>query len=211
MGRYIEPQCRLCRTERRRLFLKGERCYGSKCPVTRKKASPGKGPRDRMKKMSDYGVQLREKQKLKRMYGMLEKQFKIFFRRAERLPGKTGENLIMLLERRLDNIVYRMRFASSRRQARQLVGHGHIMVNGRVVNIPSYITNENDMIEVKDKSKKMLTVKESLKEYTRSGAVPWLEVDPDNVKGRIKNVPGKNDVVDLADIREQLIVELYSK
>ena len=164
-----------------------------------------------MKKMSDYGIQLREKQKVKRMYGMLEKQFRIFFHKAERMQGKTGDNLITLLEKRLDNIVYRMRFASSRSMARQIVSHGHVMVNGKKVNIPSYLVSINDMVEIRDSSKKMVAIKESLKEYTRSGVVPWLNVDPDNMKGEIKALPIKSDVIDLAEIKEQLIVELYSR
>lgn len=211
MGRNIGPQCRLCRAEKRKLFLKGERCYSAKCPVTKKRPTPGKPPRSRPKKMSDYGLQLREKQKVKRIYGMLEKQFKIFFNRADRLPGKTGENLVSLLERRLDNMVYRMRFSASRKQARQLVLHGHVLVNGKKVTIPSYIVNEGDSIEISEKSKKLVIFKESLKEYTRSGVVPWLEVDPDQMKGVVKTIPRKNDLTDLEDIREQLIVELYSK
>ena len=170
MARYVGPQCRLCRAEKTKLFLKGARCYTDKCPITKRRPAPGKTLRSRQGKISDYGLQLREKQKVKRIYGMLETQFRIFFSKAERMPGKTGENLISLLERRLDNIVFRMRFASSRRQARQLVSHGHITVNGRKVNIPSYIVKESDQVEVKESSKKLTCVKESLKEYTRSGA-----------------------------------------
>jgi len=211
MARNIGPQCRECRAEKKKLYLKGERCNSGKCPITKKRPAPGKGPRDRQRKMSDYGIQLREKQKLKRQYGMLEKQFKIFFARAERMPGKTGENLIVLLERRLDNMVYRMRFASSRKQARQLVSHGHITVNGRVVTVPSYVTKENDKIEVREQSKKLVVIKESLKEYTRSGVYPWLEVNPDEMKGTVKGLPIRSDIVDLMDVKEQLIVELYSK
>ncbi len=211
MARNIGPQCRECRAEKKKLYLKGERCNSGKCPITKKRPAPGKGPRDRQRKMSDYGIQLREKQRLKRQYGMLEKQFKIFFSRAERMPGKTGENLIILLERRLDNMVYRMRFASSRKQARQLVSHGHITVNGRVVTIPSYVVKENDTIEVREQSKKLLVIKESLKEYTRSGVYPWLEVNPDEMKGTVKGIPIRSDIVDLMDVKEQLIVELYSK
>ena len=211
MGRYLGPSCRLCRAEGVKLYLKGERCNSDKCPITKKKGLPGKGPRARIRKRSDYGLQLREKQKVKRIYGMLEKQFKIFFLKAERMRGITGENLIQLLERRLDNIVYRMHFASSRNMARQLVSHGHIMVNGKKVNIPSYLVRENDEIEVRDKSKKLLVIKESLKEYSRSGVVPWLEVDPDRLWGKVKMIPRRSDVTDLADINEQLIVELYSK
>ncbi len=211
MGRYLGPQCRLCRAEGVKLYLKGDRCNTDKCPITKKKGMPGKGPRARIKKRSDYGVQLREKQKVKRMYGMLEKQFKIFFLKAEKMRGITGDNLIQLLERRLDNIVYRMHFASSRKMARQIVSHGHILVNGRKVNIPSYLVKENDEIEVREKSKKLLVIKESLKEYSRAGVVPWLEVDPDRVWGKVKMIPRRNDVTDLANVNEQLIVELYSK
>ena len=211
MGRYLGPQCRLCRAEGVKLYLKGERCNTDKCPITKRKGMPGKGPRARIRKRSDYGFQLREKQKVKRMYGMLEKQFKIFFLKAERMRGITGENLIQLLERRLDNIVYRMHFASSRKMARQIVSHGHILVNGRKVNVPSYLVKENDEIEVKEKSKKLLAIKDSLKEYSRAGVVPWLEVDPDRVWGKVKMIPRRNDVTDLADVNEQLIVELYSK
>jgi len=164
-----------------------------------------------MKKMSDYGLQLREKQKLKRMYGILENQFKIFFEKADRMGGKTGDNLISLLECRLDNIVYRMRFASSRKQARQIVSHGHIHVNGRRVTIPSFLVSENDVIEVREQSKKMLVIKESLKEFTRSGVLPWMEVDPDQMRGVVKALPIRSDIVDVEDIKEQLIVELYSR
>ena len=211
MGRYLGPQCRYCRAEQVQLFLKGDRCKGPNCAITKKRAAPGKSMRSRMRKVSDYGLQLREKQKLKRMYGMLEKQFKLFFTKATRMKGVTGENLIRLLERRLDSVVYRMRFSSSRKQARQFVLHGHILVNGRRVNVPSYQVRVNDKIEVAERSKKILVIKESLKEYSRSGVVPWIEVDADNLSGVFKAIPGRNDVVDLSDIKEQLIVELYSK
>ena len=184
MARYLGPQCRLCRAEGMKLYLKGERCKGNKCPISKRRGLPGKGPRARVKKVSDYGIQLREKQKLKRMYGMLEKQFKIFFAKAERIRGVTGDNLLILLERRLDNMVYRMHFSSSRKQARQLVLHGHITVNERKVSIPSYLIKESDEIEVREKSKKMVEVKESLKEYSRAGVVPWLEVDADRMWGK---------------------------
>ncbi len=211
MGRYMGPQCRLCRAEEVKLYLKGERCNSAKCPITKRRGKPGKGPRARMKKLSDYGIQLREKQKVKRFYGMMENQFKLFFVKAERMKGITGDNLIILLERRLDNILYRMHFASSKNQARQLVSHGHIMVNSRKVNIPSYLVNEGDEIEVRESSKKMTGIKESLKEYSRSGVSPWLEVDPDRVYGKVKVIPRRNDIVDLTEVHEQLIVELYSK
>ena len=211
MGRYTGPVCRLCRADKRKLFLKGERCNSSKCPITKKRNTPGKDPRARSKKMSDYGLQLREKQKVKRIYGMYEKQFGTFFEKADRKAGKTGDNLITMLESRLDNLVYRMRFASSRAQARQLVLHGHILVNGKKVNIPSYIAKAEDEIKLSEKGKKLTVVKESLKEFTRSGVVPWLEVDPDQMKGMMKNIPSRSDVTDLEDIKEQLIVELYSR
>ena len=211
MGRYVGPQCRLCRAEKTKLYLKGERCNSSKCPVTQKKGAPGKGPRTRMRKMSDYGIQLREKQKVKRMYGMLESQFKLFFNRAERMRGITGENLLIMLERRLDNVVYRMRFASSRKQARQLISHGHVEVNGRRVNIGSFLVKADDAISIREKSKKLTSIKESLKEFSRSGVAPWLEVDPDQMTGKMAVVPRRNDLVDLTDVKEQLIVELYSK
>ena len=211
MARYLGPKCRLCRIEKKKLFLKGDRCNSSKCAITQKKSMPGKSAKSRVGKMSDYGLQLREKQKLKRIYGMLEKQFKLTFNEAVRRQGKTGENLIRILETRLDNIVFRMKFASSRNQARQLVGHGHVLVNGKSVNIPSYLVKQNDVIQIKEKSKKTLSIKESLKEYTKSGVSPWLEVNPDEMRGVIKAVPLRSEVSDLAEINEQLIVELYSR
>lgn len=211
MGRYTGPQCRLCRAEQTKLFLKGERCKTEKCPITKRRGKPGKNLRARQKKLSDYGVQLREKQRLKRMYGMLEKQFRLFFAKAAQQKGITGEILIAMLERRLDNMVYRMHFAGSRKQGRQLVSHGHVHVNGRRVTIPSFLVKEGDEIEVQEKSKKMTAIKDSLKEYSRSGVVPWLEVDPDKVWGKVKAIPRRNDVADLAEVQEQLIVELYSK
>lgn len=211
MARYTGPVCRLCRTEGKKLFLKGDRCHGAKCPIAKKRSAPGKGPRSRMRKPSNYGLQLREKQKLKRIYGMLEKQFHNLFEKAERMSGKTGDNLISLLESRLDNIVFRMRFASSRSQARQFVSHGHVLVNGKRVTIPSFTVREGDEVEIQEKSRKLMAIKEGLKEYTRSGVVPWLDVDPDNMKGTVKGIPRRADVTDVAEVNEQLIVELYSK
>jgi len=211
MARYTGAVCRLCRTEGKKLFLKGERCHGAKCPIAKKRNPPGKGPRTRMRKPSNYGIQLREKQRLKRIYGMLERQFHNVFEKAEGMGGKTGDNLISLLECRLDNIVFRMRFASSRSQARQLVSHGHVLVNGRRVTVPSFTVKENDHIEIQEKSKKLLVIKEGLREFTRSGVVPWLDVDPDNMTGTVKAIPRRSDVTDIADVNEQLIVELYSK
>jgi small subunit ribosomal protein S4 len=211
MGRYLGPSCRLCRVEGVKLFLKGDRCHSSKCQITKRKGKPGKSPRARMQKVSDYGVQLREKQKLKRMYGMFERQFRNLFQKAARDRGVTGENLIKLLEKRLDNIVFRLHFASSRKQARQLISHGHILVNGRRVSIPSYLVRENDTIAVHERAKRLTVIKDGLKEYSRSGVVPWLEVDPDAVTGHVRAIPQRSDVSDLAGVNEQLIVELYSK
>lgn len=211
MARYTGPVCRLCRTEQKKLFLKGDRCRSDKCPVNRKRAAPGKDPKARTGKRSDYGLQLREKQRLKRIYGMQEKQFKIFFERALRMPGITGESLFMLLEQRLDNVVYRMRFATSRSQARQIVLHNHVLINGKSVNIPSYLVKPNDVVEIKEASKNLSVIKESLKEFGKAGVMPWLSLDPDAMKGTFLAVPRRSDVTDLADIREQMIVELYSK
>jgi small subunit ribosomal protein S4 len=211
MARYIGPVCRLCRTEQKKLMLKGDRCKSDKCPINRKCAAPGKDPKARAGKRSDYGLQLREKQKLKRIYGMQEKQFVLFFERALRMPGITGENLFELLERRIDNVVYRMRFAVSRTQARQIVLHGHVTVNGQRVDIPSYLVKPNDVIEIKESSKSLVIVKDALKEFGKSGLMPWLQLDPDAMKGTFMAVPRRNDITDLADIKEQMIVELYSK
>ena len=211
MARYTGPVCRLCRTEQKKLFLKGDRCKSDKCPINRKRPAPGKDPKGRVGKRSDYGMQLREKQKLKRIYGMQEKQFGIFFDRALRMPGITGENLFMLLERRLDNVVYRLRFAVSRTQARQIVLHGHVMVNGKVVNIPSYLVKPNDVIEIKEASKGFTVIKDALKEFTKAGVMPWLHLDPDAMKGTFLAIPRRSDITDMADIKEQMIVELYSK
>ncbi|MDR2304352.1 MAG: 30S ribosomal protein S4 [Treponema sp.] len=211
MARYTGPVCRLCRAEQKKLMLKGDRCKSDKCPINKKRAAPGKDPKLRPGKRSDYGVQLREKQKLKRIYGMLEKQFSLFFERALRMPGITGENLFTLLERRLDNVVYRLRFATSRSQARQIVLHGHVKVNGKRVNIPSSLVKPEDVIEVGESGKNMVIIKEALKEFGKSGVMPWLQLDPDAMKGKFLAIPRRSDITDLADIREQMIVELYSK
>jgi len=211
MARYTGPVCRLCRTEQKKLFLKGDRCRSDKCPINRKRPAPGKDPKARLGKRSDYGLQLREKQKLKRIYGMQEKQFRLFFDRALRMPGITGESLFMLLEQRLDNVVYRLRFATSRTQARQLVLHRHVTVNGQNVDIPSYLVKPNDVIEIKAASKNLAVIKEALKEFGKAGVMPWLSLDPDGMKGTFLAVPRRSDVTDLADIKEQMVVELYSK
>ena len=211
MARYTGPVCRLCRTEQKKLMLKGGRCKSDKCPMNKKRAAPGKDPKARPGKRSDYGLQLREKQKLKRIYGMLEKQFSLFFERALRMSGITGENLFVLLERRLDNVVYRLRFAASRSQARQLVLHGHVLVNGKRVDVPSALVRPGDEIEIRERSKNLVVIKDSLKEFGRSGVMPWLHLDPDSLKGKFLAAPRRSDITDLADIKEQMIVELYSK
>ena len=211
MARYTGPACRLCRTEQKKLFLKGDRCKSDKCPINKKRSAPGKDPKARTGKRSEYGVQLREKQKLKRIYGVQEKQFHLTFDAALRMDGITGENLVRLLESRLDNVVYRLHFASCRNQARQVVAHRHIMVNGRIVDIPSYRVKPGDVIEVKERSKKLALVQDGLKEVEKSGTAPWLTVDEDAVKGTFVQYPRREEVTDLADIKEQLVVELYSK
>lgn len=211
MARYTGPVCRLCRTEQKKLYLKGERCNSDKCPINKKRAAPGKDPKARASKRSEYGLQLREKQKIKRMYGVLEKQFHLTFEKAQRMTGVTGTNLLVLLETRLDNVVYRMHFASSRAQARQVVLHRHIMVNGRIVNIPSYVVKPGDVIEVKERSKKIAIVQDGLKEISKSGNSPWVTVDVDAVKGTFVQYPRREEMTDLADVKEQLVVELYSK
>jgi small subunit ribosomal protein S4 len=192
-------------------MLKGNRCKSDKCPINKKRAAPGKDPKARAGKRSDYGMQLREKQKLKRIYGMQEKQFSLFFERALRMPGITGENLFVLLEKRLDNVVYRLRFASSRSQARQIVLHGHVLVNGKRVNIPSYLVKPEDEISIGNSGKNMVLIKDSLREFGKSGVMPWLSLDPDEMKGKFLAAPRRSDITDLGDIKEQMIVELYSK
>ena len=211
MARYTGPVCRVCRTEQKKLFLKGVRCKSDKCAMNQKRGLPGKDPKARVGKKTEYGLQLREKQRIKRMYNMLEKQFHLFFERALRLSGVTGENLIMLLESRLDNVVYRMRFASSRAQARQLVLHGHILVNGRRVNIPSYQVKPGNEVSVKEGSKKLVVILDSLRDVSKSGVVSWIEMDIDAQKGMYLTNPKRAEVADLTDIKEQLVVELYSK
>ena len=211
MARYTGPSCRLCRTEQKKLFLKGARCKSDKCPINRKALPPGKAPKSRQGKQSEYAVQLREKQRLKRTYGLMETQFRNTFEKALRMPGKTGENLFALLERRLDNVVYRLRFATSRAQARQLVLHGHVAVNGKRVNVASFTVKPGDQLTVLASGRKMNLVKDALQEVGRSGVMPWLEVDPDNMSGKFAAVPHRQDISDMADIREQLVVELYSK
>jgi len=206
MARYTEANCRLCRREGQKLFLKGERCYSPKCAIERRNYAPGQHGQSR-KKMSDYGTQLREKQKTKRFYGMQETQFRNLFDKASRKKGITGENLLILLESRLDNVVFRLGFASSRKEARQLVTHNHFTVNGKKVNIPSYEVKAGDVIKVKEKSTNSPKFKE-VKEM--SITVPsWLTVDVEKLEGKVLNLPTRSEID--TPVAEHLIVELYSK
>ncbi len=210
MARYRGSVCRLCRRENARLFLKGDRCYTEKCGIERRHYPPGVHGQARMKKFSEYGLQLREKQKVRRIYGIMEKQFRSYFRHADRMKGITGENLLTLLERRLDNSAYRLGFASSRNEARQLVRHGHIRVNGAKVNIPSYLIGSGDLIEVREKSRKMDRSQAALESVVRRGVPSWLELDRENCKGTVRELPKREDLT-TPEIHERLIVELYSK
>jgi small subunit ribosomal protein S4 len=209
VARYAEAVCRLCRRENLKLFLKGDRCYTDKCAFERRSYAPGQHGQRRGGKISDYGIQLREKQKVKRIYGVLEKQFRRYYGRADRQKGITGTNLLVLLERRLDNIVYRMGFASSRNQARQLVKHNHFTVNGRKVNIPSYQVKIGDAIEVREKSRKTPLILEAMETVVRREMPSWLEVEGGNYRGIVKEFPNREELT--MPINEQLIVELYSK
>ncbi|WP_129128520.1 30S ribosomal protein S4 [Geomonas oryzae] len=208
MARYTGPSCRLCRREGSELFLKGERCYTDKCAIKRRSYPPGQHGQGRIK-VSDYGVQLREKQKVRRIYGILENQFRGYFETADRMKGVTGENLLFLLERRLDNVVYRLGFATSRDEARQLVRHSHFTLNGRKANIPSIQVKAGDVIQLREKSRKITVINESLEGVVRRGIPQWLELDKDAFKGTIKALPVREDIT--MPIQEQLIVELYSK
>ena len=209
MARYNGPVCRLCRREGMKLFLKGERCYTDKCAIEKRNTPPGQHGKSRKAKMVGYGIQLREKQKVKRIYGVLENQFRRYFESAARHRGVTGVMLLQSLETRLDNVVYRLGFATSRPQARQLVRHGHFRVNGHRVDIPSFLCRSNDQIEVKDASKKVTRILESLGAVDRRGVPKWLELDKDNFKGKLTALPAREDLT--MPIREQLIVELYSR
>ncbi|WP_353893458.1 30S ribosomal protein S4 [Proteinivorax hydrogeniformans] len=208
MARYTESVCRLCRREGTKLFLKGERCYTPKCAVDRRAYAPGQHGQSR-KKVSEYGLQLREKQKVRRVYGVLEKQFRNYFKEANRLPGVTGDNLLQLLEQRLDNVVFRLGFAASRVEARQLVNHGHFLVNGKKVNIPSYQVQSGDVIEVKEKSKNSPRFKEIKEIAATQNTVAWLERDVESLSGKVVAAPKREDI-DMP-IEEHLIVELYSR
>jgi small subunit ribosomal protein S4 len=208
LARYRESVCRLCRREGLKLFLKGDRCYSEKCAFERRGFAPGDHGQLR-KKFSDYGVQLREKQKLKRMYGLLEKQFRGYFSRADRQKGITGTNLLLFLERRLDNMIFRMGFANSRTEARQLVRHNHFLVGEKRVNIPSYLVKQGDEIRVREGSRKVERIIEAMETVARRGVPQWLEVDKTNFRGVVKMLPAREELT--MPVKEQLVVELYSK
>src|SRR5213078_1015446 len=209
MANYSGPVCRLCLREDPKLFLKGDRCYTDKCGFERRAYAPGQHGQARRRKQSNYGEQLREKQKVKRIYGIAERQFRGYYYKASRLKGVTGENLLVLLERRLDNIVYRFGFASDHAEARQLVRHGHFTVNGKKVNIPSYLVRARDVVAVREASQKMARINEALAAVDRRGVPQWIQMDKDNFRGAIAQLPSREDVT--LPIREQLIIELYSK
>ena len=208
MARYIGPKCRQCRREGEKLFLKGEKCYTAKCPIENRSYAPGqhgqKGSR-----LSNYGVQLRAKQKLRRIYGILEGQFRLYYKEADRIKGATGENLLKLLESRLDNVVYRMGFASSRTEARQLLRHNGINVNGKRVNIPSYSVSASDVVSVRETAKVQSRIQSSLESAQQRGFAEWVDVDAKKMEGVFKAVPERSDLP--SDINENLVVELYSK
>ncbi|MEQ8151273.1 MAG: 30S ribosomal protein S4 [Smithellaceae bacterium] len=209
MARYTDSSCRLCRREGLKLFLKGDRCYSEKCAFERRGYAPGQHGQSHKKQASDYGVQLREKQKLKRMYRLLEKQFRGYFEKADQLKGITGTNLLVLLERRMDNMVYRMGFSNSRDEARQLVTHGHFLVNSKPVNIPSYLLKAGDVITVKEGSRNITRIQEAMETVTRRGVPQWLAMDKENFNATIKMLPVREDLT--MPVQEQLVVELYSK
>lgn len=208
MARYSESVCRLCRREGMKIFLKGDRCFSERCAFERRAYPPGQHGQKRSK-FSEYGIQLREKQKVKRVYGLLEGQFRIFFHRAERMKGITGENLLLLLEKRLDNVVYRMGFAPTRAEARQLVRHSHFLVNGKKVNIPSYQLKAGDVVQLRERSQKIARISESLQTVVRRGIPGWVELEAKDFRATIKSLPAREDLT--MPIQEQLIVELYSK
>ena len=208
MARYTDSVCRLCRREGLKLFLKGERCYTDKCAIERRNYPPGDHGQGRSK-FSEYAVQLREKQKVKRMYGLMEGQFRRYFALAEAARGITGETLLLLLEQRLDNMVYRMGFATSRAEARQLVCHGHFLVDGRKVNIPSYLLKPGQSITVRERSRAVARILEALEQAERRGVPEWVEVQREAFSGRVKALPARADLT--MPINEKLVVELYSK
>jgi len=208
VARYRGAVCRLCRREGMKLYLKGERCYTDRCAFDRRNYAPGQHGRGRSK-FSDYGNQLREKQRVKRLYGILEKQCRRYFEKASRQRGATGENFLVLLERRLDNVVFRLGFATSRNEARQLIRHRHFLVNGKLVDIPSYLLNPADTVEPKEKSKAMTRIAESIEGVERRGVPRWLELDKQQCRGKLSDLPAREEIT--TPIQEQLIVELLSR
>jgi small subunit ribosomal protein S4 len=208
MARYTGPVCKLCRRENMKLYLKGDRCYSDKCSYDRRPYPPGQHGQARIK-FSEYGIRLREKQKVRRMYGLLERQYRRYFQEADRGKGVTGEALLRLLERRLDTVVYRLGFAATRNEARQLVKHNHLVVNGRRVNVPSFLVKPGDEVQIRERSRKIARIQEAMVTVERRGTPPWLELDPKEFRGTIKAMPTREDVT--AQIQEQLIVEFYSR
>ncbi len=209
MARYSDAVCRLCRRENTKLFLKGDRCLSDKCAINKRNYAPGLHGQRRRTKLSEYGLQLREKQKVKRTYGLLESQFRGYFKKAARSKGITGSELLILLERRLDNVVYRMGFADSRAQARQLVRHGHMRVNGRKVNIPSFLVKQGDMVEAREKSRNMELLRSNVEHLGQKQIPEWLHVEASDMRGVVQVLPTREDIT--MPFQEQLIVELYSK
>ena len=209
MARYTGSSCRQCRRENLKLFLKGDRCYGDKCAFERRPYAPGQHGQRRAGKFSDYQLQLREKQKVKRIYGVLEKQFRRYYYRAEKQKGITGTNLLILLECRLDNIIYRMGFGASRDQARQLIRHNHFMVGNRKVNIPSYQVKVGDLVQIRERSRKVASILEAMETVVRRGIPSWIELDTENFRGTLSALPNREDLT--MPIQENLIIELYSK
>lgn len=209
MARYTGPVCRLCRRERMKLFLKGERCFKEKCAIEKRGYPPGQHGQRRGRKAMGYGIQLREKQKVKRIYGVLERQFRLYFQEADRGKGITGETLLQILERRLDNVVYMLGFAASRAQARQIVRHGHIQVDGRKTSIPSYQVRAGQTISVKEGSRKNVQIVASIESATGRGVPEWLTLDATNFTGKVQALPSREDIK--LPVEEQLIVELYSR
>ena len=209
MARYIDANCKLCRRERQKLFLKGTKCFTEKCPLEKRNYAPGQHGQSRRTRISEYGVQLREKQKIRRMYGLLETQFRNYFERATKQSGRTGDALVKLLERRLDNVVFRMGFAPSRKAARQLVLHRHFTVNNQTVDVPSYLLRPGDVVQVRDHSRKLEIIHSAMKRMKDTSMLPWLSLDKAGMTGTFLNIPERADIP--LNANEQLIVELYSK
>ena len=209
MARYTGPVCRLCRRERIKLFLKGDRCFKEKCAIEKRGYPPGQHGQRRGRRSLGYGLQLREKQKVKRIYGLLERQFRLYFKEADRMKGITGENLLVALERRLDNVAFSLGFAASRAQARQLVRHGHVLVDGKKVTIPSLQVRAGQLVSVKEGSRKNPQIRSSVESARGRGVPDWLELNAENFSGRVVSLPSREDIK--LPIQEQLIVELYSR